>query len=77
MQSVNNTFHSKNFEKLEQAVVYNHHHQLDLYDSKIRFPNAIELETVKENDNVQNEFIPAFPFNQFLCIYQNISYVLL
>ena len=62
------------FEQLQQAVIYNHQHQLDLYSSKRKLPNILELETVKENVKVQTDFIPTCTFNRFLSIYQNSSY---
>ena len=52
-QSVNITFHAEIFEKMQQAVIYNHQNQLDLYSSKRRLPKIFELETVKENVHVQ------------------------
>ena len=43
-QSVEITLYGKNFEKLEQAVLYNHQHQLDLYSSKkLSFYKALDL----------------------------------
>ena len=73
-QSINITFHGEIFEKLQQAVIYNHQHQLDLYSSKRKLPNIFELETVNENVQVQTDFIPTCTFNRFLSIYQNSSY---
>ena len=73
-QSVNLNFRGEIFEKLQQAVNYNHQHQLDLYSSKRRLPNIFELETVKENVHFQTDFIPICTLNRFLCIYQNSSY---
>ena len=67
-QSVNITFHGEFFEKSEQAVTYNHQHQLDLYSSKRKLPNIFELENVKKNVHVQTDFIPTYTFNRFLCI---------
>ena len=67
-------FTVKFFEKFEQAVICNRQHQLDLCSAKRKLPNIFELETVKENVHVQTDFIPTCTFNQFFCIYQNISY---
>ena len=73
-QSINVTLHGEIFEKLEQAVIYKHQHQLDLYGSKRKLPNIFELETVKENVQVQTDFLPTCTFNRFLSTYQNSSY---
>ena len=73
-QSVNITFHGEIFEKLEQAVICNRQHQLNLCSAKRKLPKIFELETVKENVHVQTDFIPTCTFNRVFCIYQSISY---
>ena len=58
----------------EQAVIYSHQHQLDLYSSKRKFPNTFAPENVKKKDHVQTDFNPTSTCNQILSIYQNNSY---